>query len=138
MGALSGEPRPCMVDEDSAHQRGGDGKKVAAVTKTGAELLGHPEIGLVHERRRLERLRVPLTGELPAGDPLELFVEELDQAFGEAGVAGAPRAQERGDFALEELTRRIMAHGWKRFYDARQRSSTGAWPLRALFSAGSR
>ena len=69
--------------------------------------LHEPEIGLVHERRGLERVPTGFPPQLRAGQAAELRVDEGDQAVVGALVAGAPFPERPDD--------RLGIHGVRGF-----------------------
>jgi hypothetical protein len=96
-----------VVDEDAAHDLRGDGVEVRAALPPGlrAVLPGEPQVRLVDERRRLERVARPLAAHLPARDAAQLGVDERGQPVERRGVAPAPVREQ-----LRDLLRRNFSH----------------------------
>ena len=86
-----------MIDEDPSDRRGGDGKEVRFVAEYGSLLIDELEIGLVDQRRCLQRVVRPLELQQMLCEPAELVVDEGRQLIGGAGVA-------RGYLDRPELT----------------------------------
>src|SRR5262245_4476242 len=85
--------RPCVVDADLTHRAAGDRKKVSVVVPLrtrGAEKL---EIGLVHERRGLERVPGTDTSELAMGQRSQFSVDDRKQPIERVAVSFADRDQ---------------------------------------------
>lgn len=64
-----------------------------------AGLVHQPEIGLVDQARRAERMLVSFDAQLPVGDPAQLFVDQWKEAVERAGVARAELEQKIGDWS---------------------------------------
>jgi hypothetical protein len=86
-----------VVDEDPPHHGRGQAEEVRAVAPVEALLAGKAEIGLVNERRRLQRVPLALAAQLGCGEALELAVDERQQLFVGRGFAPPPGLQELGD-----------------------------------------
>jgi hypothetical protein len=62
-------------------------------------LVDEAEVGLMHERGRLQRVVRPLVAKLPCGDATELRIDEWEQLIERGLVATTPIAQQRRDVA---------------------------------------
>ena len=72
-------PRARVIDEDPAHRARREPEELAASGRADAAVVDQPDPRLVDERRRLQRVAVPLVAEQPAGHVLELAVQGLEQ-----------------------------------------------------------
>jgi hypothetical protein len=70
-----------MVDEDLAHQVRGHSQESNPVVPFGLVLGGEPEISLVHQGGRLERVVGPLAAQAAGGEAAEFLIQERDQEF---------------------------------------------------------
>jgi hypothetical protein len=71
--ALLGTPGPGGVHQDASHDASGDGVEMPAVRQRDRRLVGQPEIGLMDQRRGLQRLANPAP-HLKVCQPLEFGV----------------------------------------------------------------
>ncbi len=90
-------PAPCVVDQDLAHGPRRHGEEVAAVARRRRVALRHLEVGLVHEIGGAQA--VAAAPELQVGDPVQLAIDQSEQAVGRIPVAVPRRRQELGDRA---------------------------------------
>ncbi len=88
-----------MVDQDPPHRLRGDREEVPAVLPLDSGLVDQPEVGLVDERGRLQRLVRPFAAELAPGDRAQLAVDPRHQALGRAVLAARPGLEQCGDLA---------------------------------------
>ena len=65
-----------MGDQDATHHHRCQPDDVRAIPPVDAVLLNEPEIGLVHERGRLQRVIAALTPHVRGRDPMQLIVDE--------------------------------------------------------------
>jgi hypothetical protein len=86
-----------VVDEDLADDPGGERVEVRAAGPGHLLLPLEAQIGIVDDRRRLERLVPPAAPQVRGGDPPQVVVDERHQPLGRRPVAGAPPLQEVGD-----------------------------------------
>jgi hypothetical protein len=77
--ALPRDVFPCMVDEHAPHHHRGQAHELCPIPPVHLSLIDQPEIGLVHERRRLQRVGVALTRQVATGKPPELLIHERKQ-----------------------------------------------------------
>ena len=74
-------------------------KKCARFLPVDLALVDEPQIDLVHQGRRLERVADALASKLTGRDPTQLRVDERQQLIERALVAATPVAEERRDVA---------------------------------------
>src|SRR5215207_6612199 len=79
-----------VVEQDASHDLRGDGEEVRAVLPVHALLVDEPEVRLVDERRRLERVPRVLAPHEVARDAVQLSLDEREEAFERRPVAVAP------------------------------------------------
>src|SRR5262249_24581897 len=93
--ALAGGAAPRVVDEDAAHRLRRDAQEVRAPLEAPlGVLVDEPEVGLVDQRRRLERVVGRLPAHHPRGDPVELVVDDREQLVAGSRVARAQAREE--------------------------------------------
>src|SRR5205814_612227 len=98
--ALLISPRAGVIDEYTAHDARGDGKKVRAVLPRDVLRGNQPQIGLIDERRRLQTVPDGLMTDVLPRDAMELVVDQRDQSIERALVPLAPFEEQSGDFGL--------------------------------------
>jgi hypothetical protein len=69
---------------------------VQAIAPFDVTLIGEPEIELVHECGRLQRVTVALAAEVSVGHFAERLVDDVHQPIARFRRAGAPLAQQLG------------------------------------------
>jgi len=69
---------PCIVDKDASHQLSGDTKEVGTVLPRRAPLVHQPQVKLVDERGRAERVVVAFLPKVPAGHAAKLGIHDRD------------------------------------------------------------
>src|SRR5687767_12394966 len=74
--ALGGAARAGALDQNLTHRVRGDGAEVGAVLPPARAVLHQPQVGLVHERRRLQRLPRFLAADVTRREPAQLLVDE--------------------------------------------------------------
>ena len=87
----------CVIDENSAHDAGGDVEKMRAVAIVGLRVANEADIRLMHESRGLQGMAGPLAAELATGELTELTVYLRHQAVEGASVACRKFLQQQGD-----------------------------------------
>src|SRR5690606_34823027 len=93
---LRGPPPASMIDEDLAHRTGGDRQEMRAVAWLTARTLEKLQIGLMDQRRGVQRMPRLFTTQLPLRDPPELRVDEREQLIEGIAIAVAhPTEQTR-------------------------------------------
>jgi hypothetical protein len=70
---------------------------VHAVLPPDAIEIDEPQVGLVDERGRLERVAIPLAAHTPMRHPVQLRLDERHQACKRRLIARRPRLQQTGD-----------------------------------------
>jgi len=95
-----------VVDEDFPHQVGSHGEEVRAGLPRSSVLVQHSQIGLMNERRALESVIRALVPEMPAGELLQLCIDERQQTVEHASL---PRPE--ADQELSDWTRGVIGHG---------------------------
>ena len=85
-----------MVDQHPSHQLGRDGEELRAVLPVGVLLIHELEVGLVDERRGLQRVLGPLSPEMRVRDPVQFLVDERHQVIEGIAIALVPGEQEGG------------------------------------------
>ena len=89
--------RPSQIDEDPAHDLGGCSEEMRPVLPVGTLGIHQMKVGLVHQRRGLERMSPTLVPHVPAGNTAKLVVDQGRQAIERRLVAATPRADEGGN-----------------------------------------
>ena len=79
------------------------------ITNLGARLAHQPQIGLVHQRRGLERVPGPLAAQTARREPAQLVVDQREDLVEHLGAAGAPLLEQERDLAGRAA--RTIAHG---------------------------
>jgi hypothetical protein len=69
-----------MVDEDAQHDLRRRRQHVLAQAPLDAAVLGQAQVGLAHQRARLQRMPAPLLPHAALGDAVELLVENRHQS----------------------------------------------------------
>lgn len=77
--ALEGIVRAGVIDEDLAHELGGDAEKVGAIAIVGLILADHARVDLVDEGGGLECMAGAFATKLAVGEAAQLIVNEGDQ-----------------------------------------------------------
>ena len=78
---------PGMLDENAAHRLGRGDVEMGRVVEGGVARADEPEVGLVHQGGRLQRVLGALPGHLALGRPAQLVVDERQQLLGGPWVA---------------------------------------------------
>ena len=87
---------PREVDQHAPHQAGGQRKEVRTVGPLDMREVDEPQVELIDQRSRLQRVVLPLAGHRPAREPAELGVDDRNEALKRTVVALCPRQQESG------------------------------------------
>jgi hypothetical protein len=90
-------PAPGVVDEDTSHQAGGHAEKVRAILPADLPGIRQANEGLIHQRRRLQRMATALPPHIGPGEAAQLRLHERHQLVESPIVAVAPRSEELGD-----------------------------------------
>ena len=76
-----------LLDQDAAHRLGGRGEEMAApVPARGRTRPDEPEVGLVNQGRRLQRLAGPLVRQPLGGQPAQFVVDQRQELGGRIRV----------------------------------------------------
>jgi hypothetical protein len=86
-----------VVDEDAAHDLRRDTKEVRAILPIDLALVDEPEVRLMNQGRRLQRVVRTLAPKLACGHPAKLRVDEWQQLTERSPVATTPIAEQRRD-----------------------------------------
>ena len=78
----------CALDQDLAHGVRRDGAEVRAVLPAPRLVLHQAKVGLVNERRRLQRLTGPLAAQIIGGEPPQLLIHDRQQRVHRLPVIG--------------------------------------------------
>lgn len=113
--AALGEAGARVVDENVAHDGGGDGEKVAAVADLDRRLAEEPDVDFMNQRRGLERVGVLFAGQSSLGENPQLFVNLRDEQVAGGGIALAPAADqfERFGFGFHAVREPTQTAGWE-------------------------
>ena len=90
---FDGVPPPCMVHEDASHHFGGDSQEVRAILPVDALMADQPEVGLMNERRRLERMVAPLSTQISCSACSQISMDKLEETVTCFLVSARPCAQ---------------------------------------------
>ena len=82
-----------MIHHDPPHQPRRDGEEMRAVSPARPLLVDQADIGLVDERRRLERVPGALASQLRARQPAQLLVDERHELLARRLTTLAPLEQ---------------------------------------------
>lgn len=96
--ALQGVVGAGVVDQDAAHDVGGDGDEVLAVVPLGV-FAGEAEVGFVDEGGGLEGVVGALAAHVGGGEAMEFGVDEGKEFLSGVGVAFGHLVEEQRDFA---------------------------------------
>ena len=94
--ALQGAPLPRVVHQDPPHGLRRRPVEVSPVVEAGVANAGQPQIGLVHQGRRLKGVIRTLPAHVMCGQPAQLVVDQRHQRFEGRGVSGVPAGQQLG------------------------------------------
>jgi hypothetical protein len=70
---------PGMMNQNLSHQVGGDGEELRAAATFHLGLIDHPQIRLVDQRRRLERVVLPFASNVGRRQTAQLAVQQRDK-----------------------------------------------------------
>jgi hypothetical protein len=94
-----------------------DGEEVRAIVPVHPLDVDHPQVDLVDEGRRTQRVVRPFTVQVVTRPPAQLVVDERRQPIECRLVPAAPRVQEGGDAGLNLLNRLCpMCSHFRRFF----------------------
>lgn len=86
--SLFRQSRARMIHQDLAHDAGRDGKKVDAAVEIASRPFKYPDVRLVDERRRLERMATAFTPKVAGRDPAQLGIGGIHQLVQRLPVPG--------------------------------------------------
>jgi hypothetical protein len=94
IAALAGRSLAGVVDDNAAHDFGGDAKEMLAIGPLGALLVDHLEIQLMHKRRSLKRMAGAFRAKEPVRQPVKVVVNQGHELFQRVRVSAGPLAQQ--------------------------------------------
>lgn len=94
--ALFGAAGAGVIDENAAHEEGGEGEEVGAIFPVAVGSADEAHESLVDERGGLEGVAGALVAEVVCRDAVKFRVSRLQQAVQGGGIAFAPGADELG------------------------------------------
>jgi hypothetical protein len=92
-----------VADENLPHRPGGEREEMPTVDQRQPLALDQLEVGLVHQRRRVEGERRSTEAQLRACQPLQLGVQAIEDRVERALVPFPQRRQQQGDLAGRPL-----------------------------------
>ena len=95
--ALDAGATPRVIHDDLPHRDRADREEMTAIAPRRLRLVHQPEVGLVHEAARVERLRPAPTAELDPRQPPEVLVDQRHQLVERLGIAGAVGEEQLGN-----------------------------------------
>jgi hypothetical protein len=95
--ALCREARASAVDEQIAHDLGGEGEEMRSVGQIHAWGIDEAQIGFVNQTGRVERALNRRSAQAPMSELVESVIHERHEPIASAFVSGAPLAQETCD-----------------------------------------
>ena len=87
----------CSQSSVPPHRARRDCEEVPAILPVDGGLAGQLQVGLVHERRRVERAARPPPQQLPPRRLAQVLIDQADQVVERAAVAGSVATQELRD-----------------------------------------
>src|SRR6516162_10933105 len=93
---LAGAPLSRVVHEDLPHQPRRDPEEMGAILPLNVSPVDQPQIGLVHECRRLERVIAALTPHVRGRNTAQLALDTNHEALLLRSRPGPPPSQEAG------------------------------------------
>jgi len=85
------------VNRTSAHHLRGDSEEVRPAPPVHLALIDEPQVRLVNQRRRLERVPLSLSTKLPPRDTAQFLIHEWQQLIEGARVSTTPVVEQRRD-----------------------------------------
>lgn len=82
------------VDENSPHQLRGDREEMSSILPINIRPANQPDVCLINQCCRLQRMIRPLAGQVPPREPLKLSLHARHESFQCLFIALPPRAQE--------------------------------------------
>lgn len=81
-----------MIDQNIAHELGGDGEEMHAVIPVNRIVVDEPQVSFVHQGGAFESVLIALSRNAP-GQPAQLVVDQRHQLFACRAVAVVPSQQ---------------------------------------------
>ena len=88
------------LHQDPSHHLRRDSEEVRAIPPFDSIDVYQPQVRLVHQRRRLQRMIGPLLAHIAPCETVELLIDQRDQSVEGGSVALAPRSEELGGSAV--------------------------------------
>src|SRR6185436_8891341 len=104
-----------MVDEDTAHHLRRHAEELGAILPVDRVLIGEAQVGLVHERRRLQGVAAALAAQVGRGPASQVLVDDGDEAIRRLRLAGRPGGQESRDVSALRHWQTYPTPPWRRF-----------------------
>ena len=95
--AFVGLPGSGVIDQNVPHGFRRERQEMRPIRKPGLRSAEDPEVRLVDERCRLQRVVPALTLQMPPGDAVQFGIDDRQQFVGRAGVSGARAAEQLSD-----------------------------------------
>lgn len=114
---LDSQPSPGTIDHDLPHRQSADGKEVSAVPPRHLRLVGQPQVSIVNQGGRVERIEALPTPELGAGHASQVVIDQRDETIERRSIALSMGGQQHGDLdrrvALAEPRPKPSRGGWR-------------------------
>src|SRR4026207_2405351 len=94
-----------MIDEHAPHHLRRDPEELCAILP-GRALIDESQIGLIDQRRRLQRVIPPFASQVGGSPPVELVVHDWYQLVSRTDIAVAPCTQQSGHVPTAQMTLR--------------------------------
>lgn len=110
VAAMPSGPAPAgIIDQQVAHHLGGESEEMRPSSPPRAGSLRQLDVSLVHKAGCREYMSVPLGGEAPVSDRVQIFVGGIEDFVQSAAIAIVP--------ALNEYSELIsVGQGWEAYY----------------------
>jgi hypothetical protein len=82
--------RAGMIDQDAPHHLTRDSEELPAVLPHDLPLIDQPQICLVHEGRRLQRVPAAFAAQLPSRPPAQVLIHDRHELVAGGGIASTP------------------------------------------------
>jgi hypothetical protein len=99
-----------MIDKNLTHQRSGNGKEMSPVFEGEVVQTYQPQVDLVYESSRLERVSRAFSPDMPASHAAELGVHQRNQPIEGRAVSLPPRSEQFGDLVTARARDCISRH----------------------------
>ena len=110
VAAMPSSPAPTgIIDQQVAHHRGGESEEMRPASPPRAGSLRQLDVSLVHKAGRRDYMSVPLGGEAPVSDRVQILVGGIEDLVQSAAIAVVP--------ALNKYSELIsVGQGWGAYY----------------------